>query len=89
MSETVINVTRVSSANGHHPSNGVDEQGSNLSWIQFNIEYFMTHDGILKLVQLVSKECVIKNNLIVQNYKESNICSQNISSSTPTLIKII
>lgn len=59
MSETVVNVTHVRSANGHHPNN-VQEDPSNLRWIQFNVDYFLTHDGILKLVQLVSKEFIVK-----------------------------
>jgi hypothetical protein len=59
MSETVINVTHVRGANGQ-PTNNVQGEGSNLGWIQFNVEYFLTHDGLLKLVQLVSEECVDK-----------------------------
>lgn len=53
MSETVINVTHVRGANGHPTNN---PEPSNLGWIQFNIEYFFSHDGILKLVQLVSEK---------------------------------
>lgn len=60
MSETVINVTHVRGSNGHNPNSVQGDGASNLGWIQFNIEYFLTHDGILKLVQIVSKECVVK-----------------------------
>jgi hypothetical protein len=43
MTETTINVGH---QNGH--------AGQNLSWIQFNLEYFKTRDGMLKILQLVS-----------------------------------
>lgn len=44
MTETAINVGQ---------TNG--QAGPNLfSWIQFNVDYFKTRDGILKLAQLVS-----------------------------------
>lgn len=56
MSETVINVTHVrngnSNNNQHHP-NHIYDDASNLNWIKFNVEYFVTADGILKLIQLV------------------------------------
>lgn len=57
MSETVINVTRVN--NGHN-GNHIDNNVNNLGWIKFNVEYFLTTDGILKLVQLVSIKQRIK-----------------------------
>lgn len=44
MTETVINNV----GNGHHNPNG-----SNFL-IQFNLDYFKTRDGILKLLELVS-----------------------------------
>lgn len=43
MTETTINVGQ---------QNG--QAGPNLSWIQFNVDYFKTRDGLLKLAQLVS-----------------------------------
>jgi hypothetical protein len=56
MSETVINVTHVHNGNGSNHVNN-NNPSNNLGWIQFNIEYFLTRDGILKLVQLVRKYC--------------------------------
>jgi hypothetical protein len=47
MPDTVVNM------NQHN--NGHRDDPSNLSWIQFNFEYFKTNDGILKLVQMVSQ----------------------------------
>lgn len=55
---------------GHQP-NG-NSGTPNLSWIQFNVDYFKTRDGVLKLVQLVS-------NLICYSYRKSEI---KISLST-------
>lgn len=60
MSETAINVTNIRNGQPNHTPNHVD---SNLSWIKFNVEYFLTVDGILKIVQFVSKLC--ENNSIV------------------------
>lgn len=66
MSETVINVTHVH--NGNHNSNHVNNNSNNnLGWIQFNIEYFLTRDGILKLIQLVS--CSLKKIIICYHKK--------------------
>lgn len=45
MTETTVNV-------GHHPNGNAEAQ--NLNWIQFNVEYFKTRDGLLKLLELVS-----------------------------------
>lgn len=46
MTETTVNV-------GHHPNGNAEAQ--NLNWIQFNVDYFKTRDGLLKLLELVSK----------------------------------
>jgi hypothetical protein len=49
MTETSINV-------GHQNNHNNNPQGlSGLGWIRFNIDYFKTRDGLLKLVQLVRK----------------------------------
>lgn len=52
MAETVLNV-------GHQQNNGPQFDGGQqpehvLGWIQFNVDYFKTRDGILKLVVMVS-----------------------------------
>lgn len=54
MSETVVTVdpNRQPSA---QPKPAAQPQGS-LSWVKFNIGYFQTIPGILKLIQLVSKQ---------------------------------
>lgn len=49
MTETVITVT---SAPQH---NAQQQRPADLSWIQCNINYFLTYPGILKLIQLVRK----------------------------------
>lgn len=51
MTETVVTVQ-------HQPTNGAARgpPGDSLAWIQFNVDYFKTIPGILKLVQLVSRD---------------------------------
>lgn len=50
MTETVITVS----------SGGQQQQqpkpADNLSWLQFNVNYFTTYPGIIKIVQLVSQQ---------------------------------
>ena len=43
MAESVVNI--------HSPN----QQSSSLNWIQFNVDYFKTKGGILKLLTLVIK----------------------------------
>lgn len=46
MTETMVNVD-------HHQNGNAGQQ--NLNWIQFNVDYFKTRDGLLKLLELVSE----------------------------------
>jgi hypothetical protein len=63
MTETTVTVT-TDAAPGHNAtaqptvkSDPVQGQGS-LDWIRFNIQYFRTIPGILKLLQVVSRDAV-------------------------------
>lgn len=47
MTETVITVN-----SGPH-AQSQQRPASDLGWIQFNVNYFLTYPGILKLIQLV------------------------------------
>lgn len=72
MSETVINVTNV--RNGHNTPSHVDDPISNLSWIKFNLDYFLTIDGILKIIQFVSSNmCENISIVIKKNWMEWSI----------------
>lgn len=45
MSETAITLEH---------SNDSRNDAASLNWIQFNLDYFKTNDGILKVIQMVS-----------------------------------
>ena len=45
MSETAITLEQ---------SNDSRNDAASLNWIQFNLDYFKTNDGILKVIQMVS-----------------------------------
>lgn len=53
MTETVITVTSAPQQNSQQ------QRPSDLSWVQCNINYFLTYPGILKLIQLVRQLCGI------------------------------
>lgn len=46
MTETVITVTNGAQQTQSRPA-------ADLGWIQFNVNYFLTYPGIIKLIQLV------------------------------------
>lgn len=48
MTETVVTVQPTNGAAAHTQPQG-------MAWIQFNLQYFSTIPGIIKLVQLVNK----------------------------------
>lgn len=76
MTETVINNV------GHHNPNG-----SNFL-IQFNLDYFKTRDGILKLLQLVSAPICFIADSIFSTFKVAGRLRCNFQL-TPTLATYI
>lgn len=57
MSETVVTVEsgRPTNAGAPPKPNAQQQSGGPLSWITFNVAYFQSAPGILKLIQLVSE----------------------------------
>lgn len=54
MSETVVTIDPNRNAQQQQQPKPATAPGNALSWIKFNVGYFQTIPGILKLVQLVS-----------------------------------
>lgn len=52
MTETVVTVQPT---NGVHAAHQQQAPGQGLGWLQFNLQYFATIPGIIKLVQLVNR----------------------------------
>lgn len=53
MTETVVTVQPT---NGMHAAHTQQAPGQGLAWLQFNLQYFATIPGIIKLVQLVRRK---------------------------------
>lgn len=54
MTETVVTVDQSQAAPPNATQHGQAKPDNSLNWIKFNIQYFQSIPGILKLVQLVS-----------------------------------
>lgn len=55
------------------PQQQQQQQGNALDWLKFNIDYFKTPPGLLKIVELVSCRSQWKHNLMLYIFCAINV----------------